>query len=165
MDFIIKRSGKDEKSVAWSFFSFSSCFIDLIPNFVSNIGFRISRWRETELKGNPVQIRNYPRSCKFHLPINIGEKIVAFFSHWSCKDREGATTETSQKTCHAPFYHCFRGKSVESNEPDKSSIISFITLIQRKCVKTDKLCQVYLCVSGRRDFARTLLNSNRLKKE
>ena len=67
MDFIIKRSGKDEKSVAWSFFSFSSCFIDLIPNFVSNIGFRISRWRETELKGNPVQIRNYPRSCKFLL--------------------------------------------------------------------------------------------------
>ena len=80
MDFIIKRSGKDEKSVAWSFFSFSSCFIDLIPNFVSNIGFRISRWRETELKGNPVQIRNYPRSCKFY-PHSVG-KCCDILSHW-----------------------------------------------------------------------------------
>ena len=53
-------------------------------------------------------------------------------------------TGISQKTYHANKFHCFRGKSVESNEPDKSSIISFITLIQRKCVKTDKLCQVYL---------------------
>ena len=40
-------------------------------------------------------------------------------------------------------FHCFRGKSDESNEPDNPSIISFITLIQRKCVQTDKLCQVY----------------------
>ena len=68
MDFIIKRSGKDEKSDARSFFSFSVCFIDLIPNFASDIGFRISRQRETELKGNPVQVRNYPRSCKFYPP-------------------------------------------------------------------------------------------------
>ena len=50
------------------FFLFPSCFIDLIPNFVSNIGFRISRWRETELKGNPVQIRNYPVAVSFILP-------------------------------------------------------------------------------------------------
>ena len=98
MDFIIKRSGKDEKSVAWSFFSFSSCFIDLIPNFVSNIGFRISRWRETELKGNPVQIRNYPRSCKFYPPIVWGS-VVTFLATGYCENREGATTETSQKTC------------------------------------------------------------------
>ncbi len=68
MEFIIKRSRKDEKSDAGSFFSFSGWFIDLIPNFVSDIGFRISRQRETELKGNLVQVRNYPRSCKFYSP-------------------------------------------------------------------------------------------------
>ena len=104
MYFIIKRSGKDEKSVAWSFFSFSSCFIDLIPNFVSNIGFRISRWRETELKGNPVQIRNYPRSCKFYPPIVWGS-VVTFLATGYCENREGATTETSQKTCRYCLYH------------------------------------------------------------
>ena len=104
MDFIIKRSGKDEKSVARSFFSFSSCFIDLIPNFVSNIGFRISRWRETELKGNPVQIRNYPRSCKFYPPIVWGS-VVTFLATGYCENREGVTTETSQKTCRYCLYH------------------------------------------------------------
>ena len=46
--------------------------------FVSNIGFRISRWRETELKGNPVQIRNYPRSCKFYPPIVWGSVAVSY---------------------------------------------------------------------------------------
>ena len=60
---------------------------------------RLPAWDQ---KGTPVQIRDYPRSCKFHLPIYSGEKIVAFLSHWSCKDREGATTETSQKTCRHP---------------------------------------------------------------
>ena len=40
-------------------------------------------------------------------------------------------------------FHCFRGKSVESNDPDYSSIISFTTLIQRKYVQTNRLCQVY----------------------
>ena len=52
-------------------------------------------------------------------------------------------TGISQKTYHAIMFHCFRGKSVESNEPDNSSIISFITLIQRKYVQTNRLCQVY----------------------
>ena len=156
MDFIIKRSGKDEKSVAWSFFSFSSCFIDLIPNFVSNIGFRISRWRETELKGNPVQIRNYPRSCKFYPPIVWGS-VVTFLATGYCENREGATTETSQKTCHALSYHCFRGKSVESNERDKFyPIISFIKPLSKK-VKENKLCQVYLNDVRSKWFARTFV--------
>lgn len=70
--------------------------------FVSVSGFRIGHhWFRIKM-GTPVKIRDYPRSCKFHLPIYSGEKIVAFLSHWSCKDREGATTETSQKTCRHP---------------------------------------------------------------
>lgn len=74
------------KKCCLKFFSFSSCFIDLIPNFVSNIGFRISRWRETELKGNPVQIRNYPRSCKFYPPIVWGS-VVTFLATGYCENR------------------------------------------------------------------------------
>jgi hypothetical protein len=42
------------------------------------------------------------------------------------------------------LYHCFRGKSVESNERDKFyPIISFIKTLSKK-VKENKLCQVYL---------------------
>ena len=37
-------------------------------------------------------------------------------------------TGTSQKTYHANSFHCFRGKSDESNEPDNPSIISFTIL-------------------------------------
>ena len=77
---------------------------DLIPNFVSNIGFRISRWRETELKGNPVQVRNYPRSCKFYPPIVWGS-VVTFLATGYSENREGVTTETSQKTCRYCLYH------------------------------------------------------------
>ena len=74
-------------------------------------------------------------------------------------------TGTSQKTCRAKPFHCFRGKSVESNEPDKSSIISFTTLIQRKYVLINSA--KFIMVSGRREFARTLLNvkSDKIKKE
>ena len=91
------------KKVLLEVFFFSSCFIDLIPNFVSNIGFRISRWRETELKGNPVQVRNYPRSCKFY-PHSVG-KCCDILSTGYCENREGVTTETSQKTCRYCLYH------------------------------------------------------------
>ena len=35
--------------------------------------------RRTELKGNPVQIRNYPRSCKFYPPIVWGS-VVTFLA-------------------------------------------------------------------------------------
>ena len=115
--------------------------------------------RGKQLKGNQVQVLNSPAA--------VSSIQVTSNSLIATGDQSGKAfvTGISQKTYHANKFHCFRGKSVESNEPDKSSIISFITLIQRKCVKTDKLCQVYLCVSGRRDFARTLLNNNRLKKE
>ena len=126
MDFIIKRSGKDEKSVAWSFFSFSSCFIDLIPNFVSNIGFRISRWRETELKGNPVQIRNYPRSCKFYPPIVWGS-VVTFLATGYCENREGVTTETSQKTCR--FHYLIQGFRVKGDGVDSTDFILLLTSV------------------------------------
>ena len=68
------------KKVLLEVFFFFGCFIDLIPNFVSNIGFRISRWRETELKGNPVQIRNYPRSCKVLSSHSVG-KCCDILSH------------------------------------------------------------------------------------
>ena len=116
-------------------------------------------FQRKRLKGNQVQVLNSPAA--------VSSIQVTSNSLIATGDQSGKAfvTGISQKTYHANKFHCFRGKSVESNEPDKSSIISFITLIQRKCVKTDKLCQVYLCVSGRRDFARTLLNNNRLKKE
>ena len=114
--------------------------------------------RGKQLKGNQVQVLNSPAAVS---SIQVTSNSLIATGNQSGK---AFVTGISQKTYHANKFHCFRGKSVESNEPDKSSIISFITLIQRKCVKTDKLCQVYLCVSGRRDFARTLLNSNRQKK-
>ena len=111
--------------------------------------------RGKQLKGNQVQVLNSPAAVS---SIQVTSNSLIATGNQSGK---AFVTGISQKTYHANKFHCFRGKSVESNEPDKSSIISFITLIQRKCVKTDKLCQVYLCVSGRRDFARTLLNLKR----
>ena len=124
---------------------------------LSRIGLRLPCTGEAikrESGVNPEQ----SRCCKFHSMLQAIHSLPL-----ENKSGKAFVTGISQKTYHAIMFHCFRGKSVESNEPDKSSIISFITLIQRKCVKTNKLCQVYLCVSGRRDFARTLLNSNRLK--
>ena len=59
------------------------------------------------------------------------------------KFREGARNRNKSEDLPCNQFHCFRGKSVESNEPDNSSIISFITLIQRKYVQTNRLCQVY----------------------
>lgn len=56
------------KKVLLEVFFFSSCFIDLIPNFVSNIGFRISRWRETELKGILCKSGTIPVAVSFILP-------------------------------------------------------------------------------------------------
>ena len=102
--------------------------------------------RGKQLKGNQVQVLNSPAA--------VSSIQVTSNSLIATGDQSGKAfvTGISQKTYHANKFHCFRGKSVESNEPDKSSIISFITLIQRKCVKTDKLCQVYLCVSGRSDL-------------
>lgn len=91
------------KKCCLKFFSFSSCFIDLIPNFVSNIGFRISRWRETELKGILCK-SGISRSCKFYPPIVWGS-VVTFLATGYCENREGATTETSQKTCRYCLYH------------------------------------------------------------
>lgn len=111
-----------------------------------------------ESGANPEQ----SRCCKFHIMLQTINSLSMPLDMLSGK---AVCNRNKSEDLPCILYHCFRGKSVESNEPDKSSIISFITLIQRKCVKTDKLCQVYLCVSGRRDFARTLLNSNRLKKE
>ena len=85
---------------------------------------------------NPEQ----SRCCKFYIYV-VNKQLLA-----TGKQNPGRlfATGTSQKTCHVNSFHCFRGKSVESNDPDSSSIISFITLIQRKCVQTNKLCQVYL---------------------
>ena len=126
----------------------------IYPIFV-HVLFRVL-YPEKRMKRESGESPEQSRCCKFRKRcINTYATVL---EEW-----EGDTSGISQKTYHAIMFHCFRGKSVESNEPDKSSIISFITLIQRKCVKTNKLCQVYLCVSGRRDFARTLLNSNRLK--
>lgn len=44
------------------FIALPNFFLSLSANMVSE-----SSWRDEELKGNPVQVRNYPRSCKFLL--------------------------------------------------------------------------------------------------
>ena len=82
------------------------------------------------------------RCCKFRKRcINTYATVL---EEW-----EGDTSGISQKTYHANSFHCFRGKSDESNEPDNPSIISFTILIQRKCVLINKLCQVYYDVRSK----------------
>ena len=94
--------------------------------------------RGERLKGNQVQVLNSPAAVSSYIML-----WATTSSHWKAKSGKALAIRTSQKTYHANSFHCFRGKSVESNDPDISSIISFTTLIQRKCVQTNKLCQVY----------------------
>lgn len=57
-----------------------------------------SPWRDEELIGNPVKVRNYPRSCK--LQLHIGAALQHSLATGSFKNREGVAVEASQKTCH-----------------------------------------------------------------
>ena len=112
------------KKVLLEVFFFSSCFIDLIPNFVSNIGFRISRWRETELKGNPVQIRNYPRSCKFYPPIVWGS-VVTFLATGYCENREALQRKQVRRPAVIVYIiHGFRVKGDRTNHTDPFILVS-----------------------------------------
>ena len=79
------------------------------------------------------------RCCKFHCMLQTFTSLPLE----ELTSGKASATETSQKTCHALFYHCFRGKSVESNVPDKSSR-HFIHQSCFKESKRNKLCQVYL---------------------
>ena len=76
--------------------------------------------RGKQLKGNQVQVLNSPAA--------VSSIQVTSNSLIATGDQSGKAfvTGISQKTYHANKFHCFRGKSVESNEPDKPSIISFI---------------------------------------
>ena len=90
-----------------------------------------------------MQIRNYPRSCKFYPPIVWGS-VVTFLATGYCENREGATTETSQKTCHAYFIIAFEEKAL-SLMSRNYSIRHFIHHSDSEKVSYDnKLCQVYL---------------------
>lgn len=77
----------------------SCCFADFISIFADENGFRIT-CREEELIGNPVRIRNYPRSCKLHLPLREKRCDILNATGSNVKYREGVATEASQKTCH-----------------------------------------------------------------
>lgn len=73
-----------------------------------------SPWRDKELKGNPVKVRNYPRSCKLWLLCRRGvATLYKPLVRW--RDREGVVTEASQKTCrflHHSF-NAFGWKAIE----------------------------------------------------
>ncbi len=98
---------------------FREFFLSLSPEkwFSSHLG------RDKELKGNPVKIRNYPRSCKFYL--SLQRSVVTFIKPLVHEtDREGATTKTSQKTCRfISVIQCFRVKSY------RTSPLRFILLL------------------------------------
>ena len=68
------------------------------------------------LKGNQVQI----------LDISFVQRCRQLLYATGIFFREGACNRNKSEDLPCILYHCFRGKSVESNEPDKPSIISFI---------------------------------------
>ena len=72
------------------------------------------------LKGNQGEILDSPAAVSFVQRCRQLLYATGIFF------REGACNRNKSEDLPCILYHCFRGKSVESNEPDKPSIISFI---------------------------------------
>ena len=70
-----------------------------------------SPWRDKELKGNPVKVRNYPRSCKFYSKVVHSEATAGM---------SGGKAYNRNKSEDLPEYFClirsFRVKGDRINE-------------------------------------------------
>ena len=81
-------------------------------------GSRIRRW-----KGNPVKVRNYPRSCKFRNKILPEVPLIL-------KHREGGQKGISQKTCRVR--HCRKRLRVKAAQQLCSKIACRVNLPRLK---------------------------------
>ena len=118
-----------------------SCIKQINYLSLSRIGLQLSHTREAikrESGVNPEQ----SRCCKFHT-LRCEQPT---FSHWKKNFREGARNRNKSEDLPCNQFHCFRGKSVESNEPD-NSVYHFIHHSDSEKVCCNKLCQkfIYAC--------------------
>ena len=110
-----------------------------LPIFVAHWFADLTRGKR--LKGNQVQILNSPAAVSSILCCK-----QPTFSHWKKNFREGARNRNKSEDLPCNQFHCFRGKSVESNEPD-NSVYHFIHHSDSEKVCFNKLCQkfIYAC--------------------
>lgn len=76
--------------------------IKILPvTFAANLVFDV----KSELKGKPVKIRRYPRSCKKPLPTlllngaRLKRKLLKSYHCFGSSEWEGFNNALSQKTC------------------------------------------------------------------
>jgi hypothetical protein len=72
-------------------FSFNNIAVTFVPDLVSDF--------KSELIGNPVKIRSYPRSCKTPNP-SRGFWFLTIKNHCSFMNGKDVRNGLSQKTCH-----------------------------------------------------------------
>ncbi len=101
-----------------------------------------------QLKGNQVQILNSPAAVSF---IKCRRQFT--LCHWKflLPGRRLKQKQVRRPAMHT-FIIAFEEKALSLMSRTNRPIISFTKLDSKK---VNKLCQVYLMVSGRSDFART----------